>query len=272
MTHKARKRFGQNFLHDPYIIGRIVDSIAPRPNERMVEIGPGQGAITKELLRATGSMDAVELDRDLLAPLAAMCADIGDLRIHSADILRFDLCGLAPIGTKLRVVGNLPYNISTPILFHLLERSHCIQDMHFMLQKEVVTRMGASPGNKQYGRLSVMLQAQCRVTPLFEIGPGSFSPPPKVDSAFVRLDPYITPPVQIDDKRCFHQVVAQAFSQRRKTLRNSLRDLLEGALMERLGIDPGLRAEQLAVEDFAKLANAVAFHDAHSPTQTRVRP
>ncbi len=256
MTHRARKRFGQNFLHDPGIIQRIVDSIAPRPNEHLVEIGPGQGAITKELLRATGSMDAVELDRDLVTPLAEMCADIGDLRVHSADILKFDLCGLVPEGEKLRVVGNLPYNISTPILFHLLDRSHCIQDMHFMLQKEVVTRMGASPGNKQYGRLSVMLQAQCKVTPLFEIGPGSFKPAPKVDSAFVRLDPYITPPVQIEDKSCFHQMVAQAFSQRRKTLRNSLRELVDSETMEQLGIDPGLRAERLNVKDFAKLANA----------------
>jgi 16S rRNA (adenine1518-N6/adenine1519-N6)-dimethyltransferase len=256
MTHRARKRFGQNFLHDPYIIGRIVDSIAPQPNEHLVEIGPGQGAITKELLRAAGSMDAVELDRDLITPLAEMCADIGDLRIHSADILKFDLCGLVPADSKLRVVGNLPYNISTPIMFHLLDRSNCIQDMHFMLQKEVVTRMGASPGNKQYGRLSVMLQAQCEVTPLFEIGPGSFKPAPKVDSAFVRLDPYITPPVQIEDKTWFHRVVAQAFSQRRKTLRNSLRELIEAGTMVQLGIDPGLRAEQLDVAAFAKLANA----------------
>ena len=258
MTHTARKRFGQNFLHDPYIIGRIVDSIAPKPEEHLVEIGPGQGAITKELLRAAGSMDAVELDRDLVQPLAESCADIGELRIHSADILKFDLCALAANGTKLRVVGNLPYNISTPILFHLLEQSHCIQDMHFMLQKEVVTRMGASPGNKQYGRLSVMLQAQCQVTPLFTIGPGSFKPAPKVDSAFVRLVPYSSPPVQIEDKALFRQVVAQAFSQRRKTLRNSLRELLDAAAMERLGIDPGLRAEQLDVAAFARLANAVA--------------
>lgn len=256
MTHKARKRFGQNFLHDPYVVGRIVDSIAPQPNEHLVEIGPGQGAITKELLRAAGSMDAVELDRDLVTPLAEICADIGDLRVHSADILKFDLCSLAPAGSKLRVVGNLPYNISTPILFHLLDQSHCIQDMHFMLQKEVVTRMGASPGNKQYGRLSVMLQAQCKVTPLFEIGPGSFKPAPKVDSAFVRLEPHITPRVQIDDRRYFQQVVAQAFSQRRKTLRNSLRDLIGIETMEQLGIDPSLRAERLDVEEFAKLANA----------------
>ncbi len=258
MTHKARKRFGQNFLHDPYIIGRIVDSIAPEPDQHLVEIGPGQGAITKELLRAAGSMDAVELDRDLIGPLAQMCAGIGDLRIHSADVLKFDLCSLAPSGEQLRVVGNLPYNISTPILFHLLERSHCIRDMHFMLQKEVVLRMGSAPGNKQYGRLSVMLQAQCEVTHLFDIGPGAFNPPPKVDSAFVRLVPHPAPPFHIEDQKLFSQVVAQAFSQRRKTLRNSLRELLDASVMERLGIDPGLRAEQLEVADFVRLANAVA--------------
>ncbi len=263
-AHRARKRFGQNFLHDPGVIQRIVDTIAPRPDERLVEIGPGQGAITRELLRKAGSMDAVELDRDLIAPLAEMCAPLGDLRIHSADVLKFDLCSLVPAGTQLRVVGNLPYNISTPILFHLLERSHCIQDMHFMLQKEVVLRMGASPGNKQYGRLSVMLQAQCQVSHLFDIGPGAFKPAPKVDSAFVRLQPYSTPLVQIEDKRYFAQMVAQAFSQRRKTLRNSLRKMVDAKIMEELGIDPGLRAEQLKVETFALLANTACKMDPES--------
>ncbi len=256
-AHRARKRFGQNFLHDPGIIQRIVTSIAPKPDEHLVEIGPGQGAITKELLRAAGDMDAVELDRDLIAPLAQMCADIGEIRIHSADILKFDLCSLAPVGEQLRVVGNLPYNISTPILFHLLERSHCIKDMHFMLQKEVVLRMEAEPGNKQYGRLSVMLQAQCEVTHLFDIGPGAFKPAPKVDSAFVRLVPFAVPHFDIQDQKIFAQVVAQAFSQRRKTLRNSLRELLDGETMQGLGIDPGLRAEQIDVEGFVRLANGI---------------
>ncbi len=256
-AHRARKRFGQNFLHDPGIISRIVQSISPHPDEHLVEIGPGQGAITKELLRAAGGMDAVELDRDLIAPLAQMCGPIGELRIHCADILKFDLCGLAPAGERLRVVGNLPYNISTPILFHLLERSHCIRDMHFMLQKEVVLRMVAEPGNKQYGRLSVMLQAQCDVTHLFDIGPGAFRPAPKVDSAFVRLVPFAVPRFEIRDQRLFAQVVAQAFSQRRKTLRNSLRELMDAETMQGLGIDPGLRAEQLDVEAFVRLGNGV---------------
>ncbi len=257
-AHRARKRFGQNFLHDPSVIQKIVNSISPKPDEHLVEIGPGQGAITKELLRAAGSMDAVELDRDLIEPLAKMCGDIGELRIHSADILKFDLCGLVPEGEQLRVVGNLPYNISTPILFHLLERSHCIQDMHFMLQKEVVLRMGAESGNKQYGRLSVMLQAQCDVSYLFDIGPGAFKPAPKVDSAFVRLVPHSTPRFQIDNQKIFSQVVAQAFSQRRKTLRNSLRELITAETMQKLGIDPSLRAEQLEVEEFVKLGNIAA--------------
>ncbi|MCP3671834.1 MAG: 16S rRNA (adenine(1518)-N(6)/adenine(1519)-N(6))-dimethyltransferase RsmA [Gammaproteobacteria bacterium] len=261
MTHRARKRFGQNFLHDPGVIRHIVSSIAPKPEQHLVEIGPGQGAITRELLRATGSMDAVELDRDLITPLAEMCAPLGDLRIHNADVLKFDLCSLVAPSAQLRVVGNLPYNISTPILFHLLERANCIRDMHFMLQKEVVLRMGASPGNKQYGRLSVMLQAQCQVTPLFEIGPGAFKPAPKVDSAFVRLEPYATLQVQIKDQGYFSRMVAQAFSQRRKTLRNSLRKLVHVETMEELGINPGLRAEQLDVETFAQLANAACKTD-----------
>ncbi|MCP4126731.1 MAG: 16S rRNA (adenine(1518)-N(6)/adenine(1519)-N(6))-dimethyltransferase RsmA [Gammaproteobacteria bacterium] len=261
MTHRARKRFGQNFLHDPGIIQRIVNSIAPKPEQHLVEIGPGQGAITRELLRATGNMDAVELDRDLITPLAEMCAPLGDLRIHNADVLKFDLCSLVAPGAQLRVVGNLPYNISTPILFHLLERANCIRDMHFMLQKEVVLRMGASPGNKQYGRLSVMLQAQCQVTPLFEIGPSAFKPAPKVDSAFVRLEPYATPQVQIEDQGYFSRMVSQAFSQRRKTLRNSLRKLVHTETMEELGINPGLRAEQLDVATFARLANTACKTD-----------
>ncbi len=254
MSHQARKRFGQNFLHDAGIIYKIVASIAPRPGEHLVEIGPGQGAITRELLKAAGSLDAVELDRDLIQPLTRMCASLGNLRIHNADILKFDLCGLATPEQPLRVVGNLPYNISTPILFHLLQ-TPCIKDMHFMLQKEVVQRMVAGPGSKRYGRLSVMLQARCQVTALFDIGPGAFHPAPKVDSAFVRMAPYTEPPEIIKDQQCFEQVVMQAFSQRRKTLRNSLRKLLDGETMQGLGIAPSLRAEQLDLADFVRLAN-----------------
>jgi 16S rRNA (adenine1518-N6/adenine1519-N6)-dimethyltransferase len=257
-THRARKRFGQNFLHDPGIIRRIVASIAPRAGQRIVEIGPGQGAITKELLQITGELDAVELDRDILEPLAQACGPLGELRIHSADALKFDFCQLATPEQRLRVVGNLPYNISTPLLFHLLEQAECIEDMHFMLQKEVVERMAATPGTKAYGRLSVMLQAMCEITPLFDIGPGAFKPAPKVDSAFVRLQPYREPIIQINDQKTFAQLVTQAFSQRRKTLRNNLRELVSAETMEELGIDPGLRAERLSLEEFAALANSIS--------------
>jgi 16S rRNA (adenine1518-N6/adenine1519-N6)-dimethyltransferase len=254
-VHKPRKRFGQNFLHDQGIIHRIIAAIAPKPEDRLVEIGPGQGAITVELLNAAGRLSAIELDRDLLRPLAEMCGNLGELRIHNADALKFDFCSLAQEGEKLRLVGNLPYNISTPILFRLLEQSRCIRDMHFMLQKEVVDRMAAGPGSKTYGRLSVMLQAKCQVTPLFDIGPGAFNPPPKVDSSFVRLIPYDAPPYPIEDTAIFSQVVSAVFAQRRKTIRNGLRNILDADGIASLGIDPGARAEQLSLEDFVRLAN-----------------
>lgn len=255
MQHRARKRFGQNFLHDQGIISRIVQSISPQPGERLVEIGPGQGAITTSLLRAAGSLDAIELDRDLLQPLQATCAPIGELRLHNVDALKFDLATLLQPGERLRLVGNLPYNISTPLIFHFLQYAGLIQDMHFMLQKEVVDRMAAGPGSKTYGRLSVMLQQQCRVQPLFTIGPGAFRPAPKVESALVRLLPYQQVPHPVDDSGLFSELVNNAFSQRRKTLRNSLRKLVDPAVFEQAGIDPGSRAEQLDVGQFVQLAN-----------------
>ena len=257
MSHRPRKRFGQNFLHDPVVIGRIVTAIHPASGEHLVEIGPGQGAITLPLLEAAGSLTVIELDRDLIGPLQARCAAAGELTIHNADALRFDFCALAG-GERLRVIGNLPYNISTPLLFHLLEQQRCIRDMHFMLQKEVVDRMAASPGSGQYGRLSVMLQYRCRVTPLFTIGPGAFNPPPRVESAFVRLEPCAQPPVEVHDETVFSRLVNRAFSQRRKTLRNALRELLDVTDIEATGIDPVARAETLGVEDFAALANCLA--------------
>ncbi len=257
MPHTPRKRFGQNFLHDPGIIGKIVAAINPRPGESLVEIGPGQGAITLPLLQAAGKLTVIELDRDLVLPLQARCREAGELVVHSADALRFDFCSLAG-GSSLRVVGNLPYNISTPLLFHLLDQHRCIKDMHFMLQKEVVDRMAAQPGSGQYGRLSVMLQYRCRVTPLFVIGPGAFKPPPKVDSAFVRLEPFTQPPVTIDDEAVFAALVRQAFGQRRKTLRNTLRELLDADEITAAGVDPGARAETLSLNAFAALANRAA--------------
>jgi 16S rRNA (adenine1518-N6/adenine1519-N6)-dimethyltransferase len=257
LSHRPRKRFGQNFLHDPVVIGRIVSAIRPAVGERLVEIGPGQGAITLPLLQAAGALTVIELDRDLIEPLQARCSAAGELTIHNADALRFDFCALAG-DAQLRVIGNLPYNISTPLLFHLLDQHQCIQDMHFMLQKEVVERMAASPGSGQYGRLSVMLQYRCRVTPLFTIGAGAFNPPPRVESAFVRLEPYAHPLAEVHDEAALARVVSQAFMQRRKTLRNALRELLDVAEIEAAGIEPTARAETLGVEDFAELANRLA--------------
>jgi 16S rRNA (adenine1518-N6/adenine1519-N6)-dimethyltransferase len=257
-VHRPRKRFGQNFLHDPGTIQRIVNAIDPKPGDNLVEIGPGQGAITRPLLESARKLQVVELDRDLVGPLAEQMASIGELTIHNVDALKFDFSTLGSQEHPLRVVGNLPYNISTPILFHLLESSALIRDMHFMLQKEVVERMAAAPGSKIYGRLSVMLQARCRVEGLFTIGPGAFNPPPKVDSAFVRLMPYADSPYRIDDWTLFGQLVNQAFSQRRKTLRNSLSKLLDVRGIESAGIDPAIRPERLSVAEFAALANTAA--------------
>lgn len=254
MQHIARKRFGQNFLHDPSIIGRIAQSIAPRPDQHLVEIGPGLGAITSLLLPHCAQLDAVELDRDLVAHLQQQFANQPHFRLHSADALEFDFCTLSTAGEKLRVVGNLPYNISTPILFHLLDQSRCIQDMHFMLQKEVVERMAAAPGNKTYGRLSVMLQLDCQVEHLFDIGPGAFTPAPKVDSSFVRLTPKAAPIYDPELKPALAKIVSAAFAQRRKTLHNNLKGLLSDAQISDSEIDPAIRAEQLSPLQFVRLA------------------
>ena len=197
----------------------------------------------------------VELDRDLIEPLARLCTDLGELRIHNADALRFELCSLYP-NERIRLVGNLPYNVSTPLLFRFLDQADCIGDMHFMLQKEVVERIAAAPGSRVYGRLSVMIQTYCRTEPLFSIGPGSFSPAPRVDSAFLRLTPYRPLPVPVEDPPSLSRLVAKAFAQRRKTLRNSLKGLVDAAQIEAQGLDPGQRAEEVSVEAFVRLANA----------------
>ncbi len=267
MSHRARKRFGQNFLHDPGIIDRILRAVAPAPGQRLVEIGPGKGAITAGLLRQAGAAQVVELDRDLIPLLQKQLAGTGELTIHAADALRFDFCALALPGSRLRVVGNLPYNISTPLLFHLLDQVACIEDMHFMLQKEVVKRMAAGPGNGDYGRLSVMVQYRCRVEPLFTVPPGAFHPPPKVDSAFVRLTPHGTPPVKVDDERCLHAVVTQAFGQRRKTLRNALKGLLSAEQINACGIRPDLRPERLGLKEFVALSNVLRATQGSGTTQ-----
>ena len=264
MPHTPRKRFGQNFLHDPGVIGRILAAIAPRPGDHLVEIGPGEGAITAGLLERAGTLDAIEIDRDLFAALSARFGDSG-LRLHGADALKFDFCALAVDGVPLRVVGNLPYNISTPLLFRLLEQAACIRDMHLMLQKEVVDRMAATAGSKTYGRLSVALQARCTVTPLFDIGPGAFRPRPKVESAFVRLEPFEKLPFTIATGAVFNLVLLRAFGQRRKTLRNALKGVVTADDLLSLGIDPALRPEQLDVAGFAAIASLAAARDACIP-------
>jgi 16S rRNA (adenine1518-N6/adenine1519-N6)-dimethyltransferase len=258
VTQTSRKRFGQHFLHDPAVITRIIAAIQPRDSDAIVEIGPGRGAITLPLLRAARRLQVVELDRDLIDPLRARCRQAGELTTHNADALRFDFCRLAGSASPLRIVGNLPYNISTPLLFHLLSQAHCIGDMHFMLQQEVVDRLAAAPGSGRYGRLSVMVQYRCRVTRLFNIGRGAFQPSPRVESAFVRLEPHLRLPVEIQDEAMLEAVVRQAFAQRRKTLRNALRGILEESAIRALGIEPGVRAEMLGLREFAALANRAA--------------
>jgi 16S rRNA (adenine1518-N6/adenine1519-N6)-dimethyltransferase len=258
---EAKKHLGQNFLHERGVIDRIVHAIDPRPGDAIVEIGPGQGALTFPLLDRHGALTAIEFDRDLHAPLLAAAREHGELRLIEGDVLGVDLTALAreSNGTdgRIRLVGNLPYNLSSPILFHALDHAAAIRDMHFMLQKEVVDRMAAPPGSKVYGRLSVMLQAFCAVTPLFTVPPGAFRPAPKVDSAVVRLVPRAADAIGICDRARFAAIVRAAFGQRRKTLRNALAGTVDADAIAAAGLDPGARAEQLAVADFARLADPV---------------
>lgn len=255
MAHKARKRFGQNFLHDHNIIDNILSYIQLSESQHWVEIGPGMGALTEHLLREKVRLDVVELDRDLVSHLQNKFDRFDNLTIHSADALKFDFSALASSNKKLRIIGNLPYNISTPLMFHLLNNADSIEDMHFMLQKEVVDRICAEPGSKKYGRLSVMMQYYCDTEFLFDIPPESFEPAPKVMSAIVKLTPHQNPPVAINDIKYLQKVVTQAFSQRRKTIRNSLKKLISEEQINALDIDPTLRAESLTLEDFAQLSN-----------------
>lgn len=250
---RPRKRFGQHFLHDRHIIDDIINAIDPSPGETIVEIGPGRGALTLPLLARAGELHVVEIDRDLTQYLTELCATRGTLHVHCVDALAFNF---HHIGKKhLKLAGNLPYNISTPLLFHLLDQIDCIDEMIFMLQAEVVDRLTATPGCKTYGRLSVMVQSKCEVTKLFRVGSGAFSPPPRVDSAVVRLTPHAEPPAHIKNHSAFALIVREGFNQRRKTLRNALRHLLSDAQIESVAIDPGLRPEQLTISQFAALAN-----------------
>lgn len=256
--HKARKRFGQNFLHDAGVIDRILRSIHAKAGEHLLEIGPGQGALTEGLLGSGAQLDVVELDKDLVPILNRQFAGHDNFRLHQGDALKFDFTSLGAEAGSLRVVGNLPYNISTPLIFHLLHNAHLIRDMHFMLQKEVVERMAAGPGGGDWGRLSIMVQYHCRVEHLFNVGPGAFNPPPKVDSAIVRLVPHTTLPHPAKDHRLLERVVREAFNQRRKTLRNTLKLLLPAEAIEAAGVDGSLRPEQLDLAAFVRLADQLA--------------
>jgi 16S rRNA (adenine1518-N6/adenine1519-N6)-dimethyltransferase len=256
-----KKQLGQHFLHDRGVIEMIVHAVNPKPGDVLVEIGPGQGAITFPLLRKHGQLTVIEFDRDLITPLSEAAHGIGELTIVHKDVLKVDFGKLAGEG-RIRLVGNLPYNISTPILFHVLEHAEAIVDMHFMLQKEVVDRMAAAPGSKVYGRLSVMLQAICDVQPLFDVGPASFKPPPKVDSAVVRLLPKAARQVGIADPALFERLVRDAFGQRRKTLRNAVQGLCTAEQISAAGLRPELRAEQLSVAEFIKLSNYLSENPA----------
>jgi len=258
INHTPRKRFGQNFLVDDGVIHAIVNAIRPQPGETVVEIGPGLGALTRPLLERLPHLHVVELDRDLVARLRRSWPP-QRLTIHEGDALKFDF---ARVGDDLRIVGNLPYNISSPLLFHLLDFAPHIRDMHFMLQKEVVARMVAAPSTPDYGRLSIMLQRRCHMDWLLDVPPTAFDPPPKVDSAVVRLIPKARAEIAPVDEQVFARVVAAAFAQRRKTLRNTLGSLFTPADFAALGIDPGLRAEALAIADYEALARRLAAQSA----------
>jgi 16S rRNA (adenine1518-N6/adenine1519-N6)-dimethyltransferase len=257
MRYQPRKRFGQHFLRDRGVIRRIADVIDPRAGETIVEIGPGEGVLSYELLQRAAPLHVVEFDRDLVALLHKNFPP-ERLIVHQADALRFDFRELAAPGKKLRLVGNLPYNISTPLLFHLLEQLEAIEDMVFMLQKEVVDRLAARPATADYGQLSVLMQWRVAVEPLFEVAPGAFHPPPKVDSTVVRLVPHATAPVQPRDPLVFTSVVKAAFANRRKMLRNNLRELIDTTRLAALGIDPERRAETLTLTEFARIADAIS--------------
>jgi 16S rRNA (adenine1518-N6/adenine1519-N6)-dimethyltransferase len=257
-SHIPRKRFGQNFLRDDGVISRIAGAVHPQQSDHLVEIGPGQGALTESLIGSGCQLDVIELDRDLVPGLLAAFSIHPRFKLHSADALKFEYASLVAGGEQLRVVGNLPYNISTPLIFNLLENSAIIQDMHFMLQLEVVERLAASPGSKAWGRLGIMAQYQCQVEHLFDVPPEAFIPPPKVQSAIVRLTPWQASPWPACNEAQLRKVVQTAFAQRRKTLRNNLKGIINTDQLETLGIDPGARAETLELIQFIEITNAIA--------------
>ncbi len=257
LGHQAKKRFGQNFLHNDMVISSIVDAINPKPTDNLIEIGPGLGALTEPVIERAGKLSVVELDRDLAHRLRHHPFLAPHLTIHETDALQFDFSQLVTEDKPLRIFGNLPYNISTPLIFHLLSFKDQVKDMHFMLQKEVVERMAASPNCKAYGRLSIMTQYQCQVIPVMEIGPEAFKPAPKVDSAIVRLLPHTKISNPVKDLKVLNTVCLTAFNQRRKTIRNSFKKLLSAEQLTHLNIEPSLRAENLSIDEFIKLANYI---------------
>ncbi|RZF77692.1 16S rRNA (adenine(1518)-N(6)/adenine(1519)-N(6))-dimethyltransferase RsmA [Pseudoalteromonas sp. CO325X] len=255
LGHYARKRFGQNFLHDETVIDKIVTAIDPRPGDNLVEIGPGLGAITEPVCELTDHLNVVELDKDLAERLIHHPFMAPKLTVHQGDAMKFDFSSLLRNDAKLKIFGNLPYNVSTPLLFHLFNFVDEVEHMHFMLQKEVVNRMVAGPGSKAFGRLSVMTQYYCHAIPVIEVPPNCFKPAPKVDSAVVRLVPKDKAQRCAKDTKLLNTVCLEAFNQRRKTLRNSLSNLLDEAQLKSLGIDPSLRAESLSLQQFIEIAN-----------------
>ncbi|MDG6895419.1 16S rRNA (adenine(1518)-N(6)/adenine(1519)-N(6))-dimethyltransferase RsmA [Volucribacter amazonae] len=273
LGHTARKRFGQNFLHDQHIIQSIVAAIYPQPDQFLLEIGPGLGALTEPVAEQVDQLTVIELDRDLAKRLRHHPFLQQKLQVIEADAMQFDFAQLfeqqqlASKQQKIRVFGNLPYNISTPLMFHLFQYHHLIQDMHFMLQKEVVKRLCASPNSKAYGRLTIMAQYYCQVMPVLEVPPSAFKPAPKVDSAVVRLVPHQQLPYPVKDIAWLNRVCSQAFNQRRKTLRNALSHLFSAENLTALGIDLNARAENLSIADYAKLANWLADNPPAEPTQ-----
>ncbi|MFK8015150.1 MAG: 16S rRNA (adenine(1518)-N(6)/adenine(1519)-N(6))-dimethyltransferase RsmA [Gammaproteobacteria bacterium] len=260
VNHRPRKRFGQNFLHDTQIIDELIRCVDPRSGETFIEIGPGRGALTLPLLEQDIDLHAIEIDRDLAARWQNQAQRNPRFFVHCADALKVSLNDVLPGSERVRLIGNLPYNVSTPLLFRFVSWRDRLIDLHLMLQKEVVERMAAAPGNKTYGRLTVMLAPWFQIESLVHVGGEAFDPPPKVDSAFVRLTPHAAPPFQIDDTAAYREIVTAAFSMRRKTLRNGLRALLETDQIDACGIDPSARAETLAPSEFAALANALVQH------------
>ncbi|TAK77057.1 MAG: 16S rRNA (adenine(1518)-N(6)/adenine(1519)-N(6))-dimethyltransferase RsmA [Gammaproteobacteria bacterium] len=257
MTHVPRKRFGQHFLCDQTIIRQIIASLAPEPHEHLIEIGPGQGALTLPILKQVQQLEVVELDRDLIPELEERTQRAGKLKIYAADALTFDFASIKTDERLLRIFGNLPYNISTPLIFHLLTFAPVVADMLFMLQKEVAERIAAVPSTSDYGRLSVMVQYHCEVDVLFDVPPHAFYPPPQVQSSIIRLIPYQAYPHRAANYALFEAIVKQAFSQRRKTLRNSLKNLVSDDVWARSQLSSHLRAENLSVADFVAISNAM---------------